>query len=144
MTALVARPAQGKSEIGAALDLRRRVFCEEQGVSPMAERDGRDDDALHLVAVTDDALVGTCRLIIAAGTATLSRMAVDETARGCGVGLAVIREAERQARAAGATRISLHAQLSAQEFYARRGFVPRGGVFVEEGIDHVAMEKRIA
>ena len=33
----------------------------------------------------------------------------------------------------------LHAQLSARGFYERAGFVSRGEIFVEAGIDHIEM-----
>jgi predicted GNAT family N-acyltransferase len=52
--------------------------------------------------------------------------------------------AERCAREAGAERIDLHAQTAARSLYARGGYVERGEEFVEEGIEHVAMEKSIA
>ena len=51
---------------------------------------------------------------------------------------------ERAALAAGSHRIALHAQLPARSLYERDGYRQSGKPFVEEGIDHVAMEKRIA
>jgi predicted GNAT family N-acyltransferase len=50
----------------------------------------------------------------------------------------------REALAAGATRISLHAQLRARPLYRRNGYGETGPEFVEEGIAHVTMEKVIA
>ena len=61
-----------------------------------------------------------------------------------GLGAALLTEADRQARQAGAQLIDLHAQLPARELYLRDGYVERGDVFVEEGIEHVAMDKRLA
>jgi predicted GNAT family N-acyltransferase len=43
------------------------------------------------------------------------------------------------AKARGDTCIVLHAQCSAQGFYARAGFVPHGEVFDEAGIAHIEM-----
>lgn len=128
----------------AALRLRERVFAVEQGVRPEADRDGRDREATHLVAVEHGRVVGTCRLVFQGGIARLGRMAVERERRGRGLGAAILREAERQARATGARRISLHAQLRALSLYERDGYRQQGFPFVEEGIDHVAMEKRIA
>jgi predicted GNAT family N-acyltransferase len=71
-------------------------------------------------------------------------MAVEDEMRGRGLGAAILAEAEAQARAAGASRIRLHAQLAAQSLYARGGFEPHGVEFMEEGIPHVTMEKRLA
>jgi predicted GNAT family N-acyltransferase len=143
-SALRIRPARAAAERAAALALRHRVFCGEQGVSEAQESDGRDGQALHLVALAGAELVGTCRLLFEGRTAKLGRMAVERPHRGRGVGRALLRAAEREARAAGARRVALHAQTGALGLYERGGYVARGGTFMEAGIEHVAMEKRLA
>jgi predicted GNAT family N-acyltransferase len=135
------RETRTDDELTAALDLRERVFCEEQGVSTEADRDGRDHEATHIVAVADGRVIGTCRLLFRAGVARLGRLAVEPDRRGDGVGAAILREADRVARDAGADAISLHAQTYAKELYLRDGYLERGPTFVEEGIEHVSMEK---
>jgi predicted GNAT family N-acyltransferase len=137
------RPAADGSDRAEALALRRRVFCEEQGVAADQEVDGLDAVALHLVAVQDDAVLGTCRLLSLGTRCQLSRMAVDPNARRRGVGGALLREAEVQAREAGARTIALHAQTHAERLYAAHGYVARGPRFMEAGIEHVAMEKAL-
>ena len=124
--------------------LRERVFVGEQGVSIEAERDGRDGEAVHVVAVADGVVVGTCRLLLGPRTARLSRMAVEPLRRRAGVGRAVLDRAERCARDAGAERISLHAQLPVRALYESLGYTALGEIFEEEGIEHVLMEKRLA
>jgi predicted GNAT family N-acyltransferase len=120
------------------------VFCEEQGVSLAADRDGRDHEAVHLVALADRRVIGTCRVLLQGRLARLGRLAVEPGERGQGVAGEILREADRVARSAGAERISLHAQTYAQSLYVRDGYVARGAPFVEEGIEHVTMEKRLA
>jgi predicted GNAT family N-acyltransferase len=71
-------------------------------------------------------------------------MAVEDDMRGRGLGAAILDVAEIQARAAGAGRIRLHAQLAARSLYERGGFEVRGDEFMEEGIPHVTMEKALA
>ena len=44
------RAASGPAELQAALALRERVFCDEQGVTLEADQDGLDPEALQLVA----------------------------------------------------------------------------------------------
>jgi predicted GNAT family N-acyltransferase len=138
------RPARDAAELAQALRLRDRIFCGEQGVSPAAERDGRDGEALHLVAVEDGDVLGTCRLLFIDDTAFLGRLAVDASHRRRGIGAALLREATEHARAVGADRISLHAQVNVRDLYAGVGYVEHGEPFVEEGIDHVTMEKALA
>jgi predicted GNAT family N-acyltransferase len=138
------RPADSPDEVAAALALRERVFSGEQGVRLEADRDGRDPEATHLVAVTGGAVIGTCRLVFDGPVARLGRMAVEPEFRGSGVGAALLEGAEGYARAAGARRIDLHAQTAAVSLYARGGFVQHGERFIEEGIPHVTMEKVLA
>jgi predicted GNAT family N-acyltransferase len=138
------REATTEDEVAAALALRSRVFCEEQGVSFEADQDGRDPEATHIVAVDDGKVIGTCRLLFRGQVARLGRLAVDRERRGDGVGAAILREADRVAAESGADSIALHAQTYALALYATAGYREYGPTFVEEGIEHVAMEKRLA
>jgi len=139
------RRADGSAEMDQLLDLRHRVFCVEQGVPKHEEIDGRDGDAIHLVAVRseDGRVLGICRLLFVDRTVQLSRLAVEPEARRQGIATALLRAADREAEAARAKRIVLHAQTYARELYAADGYEPRGRNFVEAGIEHVAMEKRL-
>lgn len=130
-------------ELAAALRLRTAVFCEEQGVSPAEEFDGRDDGALHLVALRGDDLIGTCRLLFAADRVRLGRLAVAQDARRRGVGAALLVAAERMAREAGGTTIVLHAQTRARSLYEGQGYVAIGDAFLQARIEHVTMEKAL-
>lgn len=137
------RRADGRAEMDALLDLRHRVFCVEQGVPKREEIDGRDGDAIHLVALRAGRVLGTCRLLFVDRTVQLSRLAVEPDARREGIATALLHEADREAAAARARRIVLHAQTYARELYVADGYEPRGRTFVEAGIEHVAMEKRL-
>jgi predicted GNAT family N-acyltransferase len=141
VTPTLRRP-RDEEELAAALALRIEVFCGEQGVTFEGDRDGLDDEAVHLVAVEGDEVVGTCRLLIEpGGTARFGRLCVRASARGTGVGGLLLAEAEREARAGGARRIGMHAQTDALSLYRRAGFRPYGERFDEEGIEHLGMEK---
>jgi predicted GNAT family N-acyltransferase len=140
---LEVRQPQTEAELDAALALRERVFCGEQGVTPAADRDGRDGEATHIVAVEDGRVLGTCRLLLRGNVARLGRLAVERDARGRGVAGAILAEADRIARSLGARRIDLHAQTYALGLYLADGYVERGDRFVEEGIEHVAMDKAL-
>ena len=138
------REARSDDEVAAALGLRERVFCGEQGVSVEADRDGRDPEATHIVAVDDGLVIGTCRLLFRGAVARLGRLAVEPARRGDGVAGAILAVADGAARAAGSGSISLHAQTYALELYRRAGYTEQGTRFVEEGIEHVSMEKPLA
>jgi predicted GNAT family N-acyltransferase len=138
------REARTREELTAALDLRERVFCGEQGVSAAADRDGRDPEATHIVAVDRGRVVGTCRLLFRGRMARLGRLAVEPARRGEGIAAAILLEADGVALEHGADAISLHAQTYAKDLYLDAGYEERGPAFTEEGIEHVAMEKRLA
>ena len=131
-------------EIADALELRERVFCEEQGVDPSLERDEHDAEALHLIALDGERIVGTCRIRVVGEFGWLGRMAVELDKRRDGVGAELLAAGEEAARERGARRLRLHAQVAAQGFYARAGYEARGEPFVEDGIDHVMMERALA
>jgi predicted GNAT family N-acyltransferase len=138
------REARTESELAAALALRERIFCGEQGVSFEADQDGRDPEATHIVAVDDGVVIGTCRLLFRGPVARLGRLAVERDRRGDGIGAEILAEADRIASEAGSESIALHAQTYALPLYEHAGYETYGPTFVEEGIEHVAMEKQIA
>jgi predicted GNAT family N-acyltransferase len=122
-----------------------RVFCEEQGVAWDGELDGLDDEATHLVAVDEGgSVIATCRLILSGAECRLGRMAVAAEHRGSGVGRELLTAAEGEAARQGAREILLHAQTRAERFYAQAGYAQEGDLFFEEGIEHIAMRKRLA
>ena len=141
---LEVRRARDEQELAAALALREEVFVGEQGVTVDADRDGRDHEALHLVAV-DGEILGTCRILVEpGGTARFGRLCVRASARGRGVAAALLQAAEAEAGAAGAVRIGMYAQTDALPLYERAGYTPYGDRFDEEGIEHLGMEKHLA
>src|ERR1039458_5096219 len=110
------RRVHSKGEMDAALELRHDVFCEEQGVPKHEELDGRDHEALHLVAVGEGELLGTCRLLFVGPTVHFSRLAVRASARRRGIATPLLG-------------------LAAAE--------PRGRACMEADIEHVAMERQL-
>ncbi|MGH2856058.1 MAG: GNAT family N-acetyltransferase [Solirubrobacteraceae bacterium] len=135
------RRARDDGELQAALALRHDVFCVEQGVPVHEELDGRDREGVHLVAVSGDRLLATCRLLFIGPTVQFSRLAVRRDARRQGIATALLALADTETRAGGARRLVLHAQTYARGLYDAAGYQPRGRVFLEAGIEHVAMEK---
>ena len=123
------------------MELRYEVFCVEQGVPRSEERDGRDHQALHLVAVEDGEMLGTCRLVFTGSTVQFSRLAVRADARRRGIARRCSPRPTGRRWLGRANRLVLHAQTYALPLYRAAGYQTRGRVFVEAGIEHVAMEK---
>lgn len=126
----------GAADMSAVLDIRAKVFIEEQGVSEADERDGLDDEAIHLIALQDDKAVGTARLMIDGDTGKIGRVAVLPEQRGTGLGKALIHAALEDLRAQGLARAKLGSQTHAIGFYESLGFTVVGPEFMDAGIPH--------
>lgn len=127
----------------SARAVRTAVFVQEQAIDEADEWDDDDADAVHAVASNLAGLpLATGRLIhvgLEPGHAKIGRMAVLRSTRGMGLGDLVLLALMDQARQLGITHLSLNAQVSAQAFYARHGFMPQGDEFDEVGIPHQRM-----
>lgn len=120
-----------------AKPIRMEVFVQEQNVPADLEMDERDAECLHAVAY--DAAgrpLGTGRLL---PDGHIGRMAVLRSARGTGVGGAILHGLMDMARRRGDGKVVLSAQTHAAEFYLAHGFAMAGEVFEEAGIPHIEM-----
>lgn len=130
------------TDIDACHALRRVVFIEEQGVSEADEIDGRDGDAVHLLATVDGVPTGTARILFDGEKGKIGRVCVLQPFRGTGLGAALVEAAVEVIRARpGARTAVLGAQLPALAFYERLGFEAYGPVFDDAGIDHRMMKR---
>lgn len=137
---LVTDPAS----LAAALQLRMDVFVTEQQVDAETEVDGRDHEAEHVVIFDesgDGSVVATARLLTVQGVGIVGRVAVRRDRRGTGLGAQVMRRIEERAQELGLPVLELHAQLTAEGFYARLGYEAFGEHYLEAGIPHVSMRK---
>ena len=126
-----------------AQPVRTQVFVQEQGIDAKDEWDSADADAVHAVITNRFGHpLGTARLLKKSpGVAQIGRMAVVRVMRGSGLGGQLLNALVDIAKARGDKEVLLHAQTSAQAFYAREGFVPVGEPFDEVGIAHIEMRK---
>jgi ElaA protein len=140
------RWARGPEDVRGAFAVRERVFCGEQGVPREEEIDGRDQEALHLVALDPQGarVIGTLRLLLDADSAKVGRVAVEREWRRRGIALRMLGLALAAARDRGCVRVRLAAQLEAVALYEQAGFAVESDVFEEAGIAHVWMGRRLA
>lgn len=124
--------------------LRRIVFIEEQGVSEAEEVDGRDSDALHVLAMSEGKALGCARILIIDGVAKIGRVCVLKQARGTGLGAAIIDACLNVARdQPGVSKAKLGAQTHALAFYEKLGFTAFGPIYDDAGIPHRDMERNL-
>ena len=138
-----------KADAGA---VRRAVFIHEQGIAEAEEWDSDDERSDHVIVRSRAGLVvGTGRLIppdahqepATDRVAKIGRMSVIKSCRGVGVGERILNALLDIARQKGFQRIQISAQVAAQGFYTRAGFVADGEVYDEVGIPHQAMIKQL-
>lgn len=133
------------ADYATALDdlrrVRETVFVQEQQVPLELEWDALDPYCHHVLARDAGGRpIGTGRLT---PERRIGRMAVLAPWRGRGVGDALLEALVAEARRRQWPEVSLHAQVSAEAFYARHGFLPHGERFMEAGIEHQSMRRRL-
>ena len=134
------------AHLGAmAQPVRTEVFIDEQRIPLDMEWDELDAEAVHAVAINRlGQPVATGRLLQhAPGVSKIGRMAVSRVLRGSNLGKDILNALSQIAQNRGDHEICLHAQRSAEGFYRRLGFLPRGEPFSEAGIAHIEMHRPI-
>lgn len=127
--------------------IRFTVFVREQGIPPELEIDVADADTtrvLHAIARDENGVaIGTGRMIIDGTVPSIGRMAVLRSWRGKGVGKAILEFFCQYAKQRGDTDVRIHSQTHATPFYYRQGFLSQGSEFIEAGIPHLEMRRKL-
>ncbi|RLD59054.1 MAG: GNAT family N-acetyltransferase [Bacteroidetes bacterium] len=125
---------------GKALKIRENVFVKEQQVPPELEYDGFENESHHYLLFYNDEPIATARWRKTENGIKLERFALLPEYRDKGIGTKLLQRVMEDISPFGKT-IYLHAQLKAVPYYERVGFVKKGDIFVEAGIEHYLMEK---
>jgi len=125
--------------------VRREVFVQEQQIPIEMEQDDADEDAVHVLIRNRLGMpVATGRLLQpTSGMGQIGRLAVNRVLRGSHLGRTALQALMTAAAHRCDREVMLHAQASAQGFYAAQGFVSRGAPFVEAGIEHIDMVRAL-
>jgi predicted GNAT family N-acyltransferase len=134
----------------AVLEIRQRVFAVEQGVADLRVADPDDDYSIIALAFLERAWkngnevrpVSTGRLTLSprrGDPALVAWVATLPEARGRGAGGMVMRFLLDAADHAGVQEVALAAQLPAEDFYRRLGFIQAGPIYNVRGIPHRRM-----
>ena len=138
------KQVETESELEEAIAVRFRVFVGEQSIPPEEELDEADATATHAIALCQEKVVGTGRLVVVDDAeAQIGRMAVDPAWRRRGIGSQILEFLEQSARALGMNRCVLHAQEYVKSFYAAHGYREHGDIFLEVDIPHIEMRKKL-
>lgn len=119
------------------------VFCGEQNISYLLERDEHDTCSTHILGSVDGEPVAAGRLRYLNGYAKLERIAVRAPWRGKSFGIGITQFMINHAKQQGFNLFKLNAQSHLDSFYAKLGFHVCGENFVEAGIDHCPMKMEL-
>lgn len=131
------------AQLQEAFRIRKEVFVREQGVAEDIEIDEHESGSRHVLVYDNGEAVGTGRVRRIGDQAKLERICVLASHRDRRLGQAIMNELEVIAVEMGLKEAKLHGQTQAAGFYSKLGYVTVSEIFMEEGIPHVRMIKRL-
>ena len=140
---MIIKIAETPFEKDAALEVRKKVFVEEQNISIHDEIDAFDQTAIHLIGIHKGQVVCASRLRFVKDYGKLERLAVLKEERGKHYGIKLIRTMEEIIRTHDVKLARLNAQAYAVPFYEKLGYKINSKVFLDAGIEHIEMIKHI-
>lgn len=127
-----------------ALEVRRDVFIVEQNVPPNEEIDDLEKDAIHFVAYDDEGYpIGAGRFRINNEKGKVERICVRKSHRGQQIGKLIMDKIEHVALSCRVPTLVLNSQTHAIPFYEKLGYKIISDEFMDAGIPHKTMEKRL-
>ena len=126
------------------LALRYKILREPLGLNFSDADLQREKDDIFIACRENGSIIGCCILTRLSGEVVqLRQMAVNTPWQGKDVGTKIVAFTEQYAAEEGYPVIKLHARKTASGFYAKCGYTVFGEEFIEIGIPHVIMEKKI-
>ena len=134
------KKAVDETHLEECLLIRKKVFIEEQGVTPAEERDGLDDQSDHYLLEKEEVPIATARVRYIEDKAKIERVAVLAEFRGRGYGQNIMKYIIKEIISSQRVKkILLGAQNHAIPFYKDIGFVECGEEYIDAGIPHKDM-----
>ncbi|HUC82093.1 MAG TPA: GNAT family N-acetyltransferase [Flavisolibacter sp.] len=125
--------------------LRVKVLLDPVGIPRSYINPEKEAADVLIGAFENDQLLGCCVLThVDDTTLQLRQMAVDNTLHKKGIGAAIVAFAEAIAKEKGYQTLMMHARDTVLDFYRKSGYHITGEPFVEVGIGHHRMEKRLS
>jgi predicted GNAT family N-acyltransferase len=134
---------ENQKELDDAFSVRKTVFIHEQNVPAEEEIDQYEEEATHFVMYKDKSPIGAGRFRVLDGYGKVERICVLKVARKSGAGKAIMGEIEKFASTKGVNKLKLNAQTHAIPFYSGLGYEVVSEEFLDAGIPHKTMVKKI-
>src|SRR5699024_1742714 len=127
------------------LDIRRSVFVNEQKVPINEEVDAYDESetVIQLLVKYENTPVAACRIRLVEDYAKIERIAVLKDFRGKNFGADMVVAMEEVILTHNCNHAGLNAQVYAEAFYKKLGYTKISDVFMDAGIPHITMDKKL-
>jgi len=132
-----------EKQLQDAFKVRRLVFVDEQQVPEEEEIDQYENDCTHFVLYDDLNPVGAGRFRNVDGLGKVERICVLASHRNSGAGKIIMEKIEQFAKENKYTDLKLNAQTQAIPFYRKLGYEVISEEFMDAGIPHRTMKKKI-
>lgn len=132
------------------LSIRKEVFIIEQQVPKDIEYEINENERIHCCLYLGNELIAYGRIVLPYEHARkalnikcvrVGRVCVRKKYRYQGYGRKIMNFIESNLKKWGISKIEVHAQLQAKEFYLSLGYLINGDIFSEAGIEHIEMYK---
>lgn len=134
----------GSAHYKEMVALRTEILRKPLGLVFTDEELEKENKDLLIGAFEDDRLLACCILTPLSNTSyKLRQMAVSQKMQRLGIGAVMLQFAENLAHDARYDTIILNARTTAIGFYEKMGYAIHGEEFIEVGIPHVEMRKKI-
>lgn len=134
----------GTPEYRQMLALRYEILRKPLGLEFTPEELEQEENDILIAAFEEEKMLGCCFLTaIDSQAVKLRQLAVQNNLQGKGIGASLMNFAENIARDRGFRTIQLNARKVALEFFEKQGYKVEGDEFIQLGIPHYLMKKKL-
>jgi predicted GNAT family N-acyltransferase len=134
----------GTAEYRQMLALRYEILRKPLGLQFTPEELEQEKNDILIAAFEEEKMLGCCFLTAMGNQhVKLRQLAVQNNLQGKGIGASLMNFAENIARDRGFRTIQLNARKVALEFFEKQGYKVDGEEFIQLGIPHYLMKKKL-
>jgi RimJ/RimL family protein N-acetyltransferase/predicted GNAT family N-acyltransferase len=133
----------GSREYHQAVSLREEILRKPLNLCFTLEELESEKEHIHIAALLHRELCGTSVLVPEGPACKMQRVAVRADLQNQGIGCKLVEFCEQYAREHGFSSIYCHARGTAIPFYLKNHYVLEGEPFMEDGIPHHQMRKKL-
>lgn len=144
-TKLEVKIVNSPQDIQKCLDLREKIFVQEQNIPFERVKDEENGQFVHFMIFENDLTIGSARISFnnAENIAFIERLCILKEHRNKGVGNFFMEELIEYCKKNGFGKIIISAQERIIKFYNKVGFEVCSGIYMDSNIPHFKMQLMI-